>query len=45
MASYVEVYVVPVPNNNISEYRKSAELFGKVWREHGALSFLEVEAD
>jgi uncharacterized protein YbaA (DUF1428 family) len=45
MASYVEVYVVPVPNSNISEYRKSAELFGKVWREHGALSFLEVEAD
>ena len=45
MASYVEVYVVPVPNNNISDYRKSAELFGKVWRENGALSFLEVEAD
>jgi len=45
MASYVEFYVVPVPNSNISEYRKSAELFGKVWREHGALSFLEVEAD
>ena len=45
MGSYVEVYVVPVPNSNINEYRKSAELFGTVWREHGALSFVEVEAD
>jgi len=45
MGSYVEVYVVPVPNGNINEYRKSAELFGKVWREHGALSFVEVQAD
>jgi len=45
MGSYVEVYVVPVPNQNITEYRKSAELFGKVWREHGALTFVEVQAD
>jgi uncharacterized protein YbaA (DUF1428 family) len=45
MGSYVDVYVVPVPNGNINEYRKNAELFGKVWREHGALSFVEFEAD
>lgn len=45
MSSYVDVFVVPVPNRNIDAYRKNAELFGKVWREHGALSFIEVEAD
>jgi uncharacterized protein YbaA (DUF1428 family) len=45
MAGYTEVYVVPVSNRSIEHYRKSAELFGKVWREHGALSFIEVEAD
>ncbi len=45
MSSYVDVFVVPVPNKNIKDYRKNAELFGKVWREHGALSFIEVEAD
>ena len=45
MASYVDVFVVPVPNKNIKPYRENAELFGKVWREHGALSFIEVEAD
>jgi uncharacterized protein YbaA (DUF1428 family) len=45
MSSYVDVFVVPVPNKNIKDYRANAELFGKVWREHGALSFIEVEAD
>jgi uncharacterized protein YbaA (DUF1428 family) len=45
MAGYVDVFVVPVPNKNIKPYRENAELFGKVWREHGALSFIEVEAD
>ena len=45
MGSYVDVFVVPVPKNNIKDYRENAELFGKVWREHGALSFIEVEAD
>jgi uncharacterized protein YbaA (DUF1428 family) len=45
MGSYVDVFVVPVPNKNIKDYRANAELFGKVWREHGALSFIEVEAD
>jgi len=45
MSSYVDVFVVPVPNKNIEAYRKNAELFGKIWREHGARSFVEVEAD
>lgn len=45
MSSYVDVFVVPVPNQNIVAYRKNAEQFGKVWREHGALSCIEVEAD
>jgi uncharacterized protein YbaA (DUF1428 family) len=45
MSDYVDVFVVPVPKQNIEAYRKQAALFGKVWREHGALSFIEVEAD
>ena len=42
---YVELFVVPVPKKNIEAYRKQAELFVKVWREHGALSCTEVEAE
>ena len=43
--SYTDIFVVPVPNKNIEAYRKQAELFAKVWLEHGALSCVEVEAD
>jgi uncharacterized protein YbaA (DUF1428 family) len=45
MTGYVEVIVIPVPEKNIEVYRKQAELFTKVWREHGALSCIECEAD
>ncbi len=45
MDSYTEIFVVPVPNGNISAYRKHADLFVTVWREHGAVSCVEVEAD
>jgi len=45
MSNYLEIFVVPVPEENIEAYRKQAELFVNVWREHGALSCIEVEAD
>jgi uncharacterized protein YbaA (DUF1428 family) len=45
MSDYVDVFVVPVPKENIEAYRRQAELFAKVWHEHGALSCVEVEAD
>jgi PhnB protein len=45
MSSYTDLFVVPVPNKTIEIYRQQAELFLKVWREHGALSCVEVEAD
>ena len=43
--SYTDLFVVPVPKKNIDAYRKEAEQFFAVWREHGALSCVEVEAD
>jgi PhnB protein len=45
MTSYTDIFVVPVPQKNIEAYRKEAEKFFAVWREHGALSGVEVEAD
>ena len=45
MTTYTDLFVVPVPNKNIDAYRKEAEQFFAVWREHGALSCVEVEAD
>ena len=43
--SYTDLFVVPVPKTNVVPYRKQAEQFVQVWREHGALSCIEVEAD
>lgn len=45
MTTYTDLFVVPVPTKNIEAYRKQAEQFVAVWREHGALSCVEVEAD
>jgi PhnB protein len=45
MSTYTDLFVVPVPKKNVETYRKQAELFLTVWREHGALSCVEVEAD
>lgn len=45
MSAYTELFVVPVPNKNYDAYRKQAEEFAQVWREHGALSCVELEAD
>jgi PhnB protein len=45
MTTYTDLFVVPVPKKNIKAYRKDAEQFISVWREHGALSCVEVEAD
>lgn len=45
MTHYIDLFVVPVPKANIEAYRKQAELFAEVWREHGALSCIELEAD
>lgn len=45
MVGYADVYVLPVPKSRLDDYRALAELAGKVWREHGALDYVEVIAD
>ncbi|MBI2969662.1 MAG: DUF1428 domain-containing protein [Gammaproteobacteria bacterium] len=42
---YVDGFVVPVPTKNMAAYRQMARKAGKVWREHGALEFIECVAD
>jgi uncharacterized protein YbaA (DUF1428 family) len=45
MGRYVDGFVVPVPKNNLAAYRRMAEETGKIWREYGALEFVECLAD
>jgi uncharacterized protein YbaA (DUF1428 family) len=42
---YVDGFVVPVPKAKIEDYRRVAANAGNVWREHGALAFVECLAD
>jgi uncharacterized protein YbaA (DUF1428 family) len=42
---YVDGYVVPVPKRNVAAYRRMAQKAGKVWRDHGALEYIECVAD
>jgi uncharacterized protein YbaA (DUF1428 family) len=42
---YVDGYVVPVPKKNLQTYRRMAQKAAKVWREHGALEYIECVAD
>jgi uncharacterized protein YbaA (DUF1428 family) len=42
---YVDGFVVPVPRKNVQAYRRIAQKSGKVWKEHGALEFIECIGD
>jgi len=42
---YVDGYVVPVPKKNMAAYQRMAQKAGKVWRDHGALEYVECVAD
>ena len=43
--SYVDGFVVPVKKNRIEEYRTFSEKAGRLWKQHGALSYIECVAD
>ena len=42
---YVDGFVVPVPKRNLTAYRRMARKAGKVWRDLGALEYVECVAD
>ncbi len=43
--SYVDGYVLAVPKAKLEEYKALARVAGGVWKEHGALSYVECVAD
>jgi uncharacterized protein YbaA (DUF1428 family) len=45
MGKYVDGFVLPLPKKNVDLYRKFSEKAGKVWREHGALEYIECIGD
>jgi uncharacterized protein YbaA (DUF1428 family) len=45
MANYIDGFVVPVPKRKLAAYRSMARRGAKVWKEHGALEYVESIAD
>jgi uncharacterized protein YbaA (DUF1428 family) len=42
---YVDGFVLPIPKKNLQVYRSIAQKAGKIWREHGALQYIEAAGD
>ena len=42
---YVDGYVLAVPEKNLADYRKMARKAGKIWKEYGALEYMETVED
>lgn len=42
---YVDGFVVPVPKKKLAAYRTLARKAGKLWKEYGALEYVECVAD
>lgn len=45
MAKYVDGFVITIPEKNLPEYRKMAELGAKTWMKYGALDYKECLLD
>ena len=45
MARYGDGFVIRVPRKKLEEYRRSATKAGKIWRELGALEYVETGGD
>ena len=45
MKRYVDGFVLPVPEERISDYQAIAQAAAKIWKEHGALEYWECVGD
>ena len=45
MSTYIDGFVIPIPKNNLNAYREMATKASLVWKEHGALQYIEAAGD
>lgn len=43
--AYVDGFLVPVPKKNLDAYKALARMASEVWKEHGALAYVETIGD
>lgn len=42
---YIDSFVLAVPTEKLDDYRKLAELTAQIWKDHGALEYVECVAE
>ena len=42
---YVDGFVLPLPKKNLAAYKRMSAKAGKIWREHGAVEYIESVGD
>ncbi len=45
MSGYVDGFLIPVPKKNLDRYKKMARKCGKIWKEYGAIEYVETISD
>ena len=45
MSNYVDGFVLTIARRNLAAYQRMARKAGKVWRDHGALAYVECAVD
>lgn len=45
MTYYIDRFAFPVPRDRLNEYQRLAEAVAAIWKEHGALDYLEYIGD
>jgi len=45
MGKYVDGFVIPIKKENVEKYREMAQKAGEIWKEHGALDYIEAVGD
>src|SRR5262245_57697043 len=45
MAHYIDGFVLPIPRDRLNEYKRVVEAVAGIWKEHGALDYLEYVGD
>ncbi len=45
MSKYIDGFLLPIKAENIGKYKEIAQAAGEVWKEHGALEYIEAVGD
>jgi len=45
MPRYVDGFLIPIKRKNLGSYRRMSEKAGKVWKDHGAVEYIECTGD